>query len=378
MKTEEIANYIKQFRARITDLEFDEFENHDARIVSWIRARDFDLDKAENMIRASVEWRRNCDFDKLLSWTPPRAYESAFPYQISGYDKEGCPVIIMPICEWDRLVRKELANGGKENIHRFLNQFAAKILAKIKSLSIPSQNKMVTRYVLIFDLNGFSLRHLTSISIPEVLFESFRRFERNFPETLKVAYVVNAPRLFAMMYPLVKQIITAATARKVEVYDCNASNWKSVLLNKISAEELPVFYGGTLPDTLQDKVRWVREYSENCKSSTTLDKECLTSATIDAGNKLTLDYSQEANSKISWIFETDNFDIGFSISCEDQILIPPQRLNSQLSIQEGSLVCTKAGKYTITFDNTFSMFRKKVLHYIVTAESAEEVEVQGN
>jgi hypothetical protein len=352
--------------------QLDEYDNHDMRIISWLRAREFDLDKAESMIRTSMEWRQSCDFNKLLAWKPPANYEGAMPYQMCGYDNEGCPVIIMPICEWDRIVRKELSNGGQENLLRFLNQFAAKILAELKALSKPAQNKMITRYVLIFDLNGFSLRHLTSISIPEVLFESFRRFERNFPETLKVAYVVNAPRLFAMLYPVVKQILTARTANKVQVYDSNGSNWKPILLDKIKGEQLPIFYGGILADTLQDKIRWAKDYTENCMSSISLDKAAMNTVTIEAGSKLKLEYMQEPNSRISWIFQTDDYDIGFSLFYNDDLgLIPPKRFNSQATVQDGSYLCTKAGKYTLTFDNTYSLLRKKTLHYIVTTEDAE-------
>jgi len=288
---------LNQFRTRTADVKLDEFENHDLRVISWIRARDHDLDDAEKMFRRSFEWRQKVDFYNLLKWDPPRNYDKAFPYEIPGCDKDGCPVIIVPLCEWDRLGRYELSNGGKDNLDKFGNQFASKIYTVIRSMSNPAENKMVTRYSVLVDLQGFSLRHLTSISILEALFEIFQRFERNFPETMKAAYVVNAPRLFAMLYPLVKQIISPKTASKIEVYDCNSVKWKQVLLDKIPSEQLPIYYGGILPDTLQDRILWAKQYSYNDYAAMSkMDKEQLNA--MDSGNKFALNLAEDRHSRI--------------------------------------------------------------------------------
>lgn len=49
-----------------------------------------------------------------------------------------------------------------------------------------------------------------------------------------------------------------------------------------------------------------------------------------------------------WEFRTEDFDIGFGVSRkvkkgEEEVLLPMQRVNSQLVTEEGYLVCTEPG-----------------------------------
>lgn len=49
-----------------------------------------------------------------------------------------------------------------------------------------------------------------------------------------------------------------------------------------------------------------------------------------------------------WEFRTEDFDIGFGVSRkvkkgEEEVLLPLQRVNSQLVTEEGYLVCTEPG-----------------------------------
>ncbi|XP_076061625.1 SEC14-like protein 2 [Oratosquilla oratoria] len=70
-----------------------------------------------------------------------------------------------------------------------------------------------------------------------------------------------------------------------------------------------------------------------------------------------------------WKFYTEDFDISFGVSrqCagqeEPEVVVPFQRVNSQLVTEEGCLYCTEPGKYIITFDNQYSYMRSKTLFY---------------
>ena len=63
-----------------------------------------------------------------------------------------------------------------------------------------------------------------------------------YPETMGAVYVVNAPLLFSALYTIVKGFLDERTRSKVRIM---GGNYRSVLLEHIDAENLPVFLGGT-------------------------------------------------------------------------------------------------------------------------------------
>ena len=63
-----------------------------------------------------------------------------------------------------------------------------------------------------------------------------------YPETMAQAFVVNAPALFTALYAIIKGFLDERTRSKVRVM---GSNYQSVLLEHIDAENLPSFLGGT-------------------------------------------------------------------------------------------------------------------------------------
>lgn len=78
---------------------------------------------------------------------------------------------------------------------------------------------------------------------------------------------------------------------------------------------------------------------------------------------------------LRWEFRTEDFDIGFGVSRkvkkgEEEVLVPLQRVNSQLVTEEGCLVCTEPGtcKFSChTFsdsDSIVKMFEVQVLRTV--------------
>lgn len=63
-----------------------------------------------------------------------------------------------------------------------------------------------------------------------------------YPETMGAAYVVNAPKLFSLLWAIVKGFLDERTRSKVRII---GSNYRPVLLEAIDAENLPEFLGGT-------------------------------------------------------------------------------------------------------------------------------------
>ncbi|GIY63319.1 SEC14-like protein 2 [Caerostris darwini] len=78
----------------------------------------------------------------------------------------------------------------------------------------------------------------------------------------------------------------------------------------------------------------------------------------------------DVGSTLSWEFQTENYDIGFSVWFRPEggiaeELVPLQRVNCHLVPEDGMLVCDKPGKYILKFDNSFSWCRRKHILYQV-------------
>ena len=54
------------------------------------------VEAAESMYRSSVTWRRQKGVDRLIKWKPPVVLRNYYPGGFAGFDKEGCPVWIIP------------------------------------------------------------------------------------------------------------------------------------------------------------------------------------------------------------------------------------------------------------------------------------------
>ncbi|CAG7828710.1 unnamed protein product [Allacma fusca] len=69
---------------------------------------------------------------------------------------------------------------------------------------------------------------------------------------------------------------------------------------------------------------------------------------------------------LSWSFLTSNHDIGFSLSCENEVLVKYARVEAKLRPQEGSDNCQHPGTYRIIFDNSFRRMRAKEVNFKVS------------
>ena len=82
------------FRAQIEDLaELDDEDKTDKHLIRWLRARELHTEKAVEMIRKSCDWRREYRINSsLFDFQPPIYYKRDFPFAVTGYDEEGCPI----------------------------------------------------------------------------------------------------------------------------------------------------------------------------------------------------------------------------------------------------------------------------------------------
>lgn len=214
------------------------------------------------------------------------------------------------------------------------------------------------------------MKHLWKTAI-DAFIELLVIYEANYPETLKTAYVVNAPAIFPIAYNLVKPFLSEDTKKKIVIL---GSDWKQKLLQDIDADQLPVNWGGT--KTGEDGNPYCVNVGGKIPESYRITNTCFdmskfTATNVPRSNSLQLEYEiKEAGFLINWQFWTDGNDIAFGVSRKGsdgklEEVRPSARVNSHMVPEHDSITCTQPGTYILKFDNTYSWVTGKQLHYSV-------------
>nr|UXK97413.1 retinal-binding protein [Babylonia areolata] len=230
---------------------------------------------------------------------------------------------------------------------------------------------------VIFDMEGVSSKMLWRPGL-QMYLHLVKVLEDNYPEMMKRLFVVNAPRIFPLLYKLARPLISEDMKNKIHVL---GSHFKDTLLQYIDAEELPVFLGGvkTDPDGNPRCSTMICQGGEVPRDYFLQDKESedhLESATVSRGDKLCLTYNvTKPGSVLRWEFKTDDFDIGFGVHVlrngKRETVVATERVNSHIVPEDGSITCQHPATYVVTFSNHHSVWRKKTIRYCVEVLGAD-------
>nr|XP_037280614.1 SEC14-like protein 2 [Rhipicephalus microplus] len=338
---------LDQFRAAVADLSPPCRE--DWYLLKWLRARKFDLDDAMKMLREHIAWRKKYQVDTFLD--DYKVPEAGLLEAASRSDFIRHLIYILETQE-ELKRRISLQNGGR---------------------------RVETMYVVI-DMEGFSFWQLSSIEVVSTITEAVRIYEANYPEILEVAYVINAPSLFPMLWNIVKPLLSPRTISKVNIF--GKDGWKDVLAARFDVESLPAHWGGRLRGPDGD----ARCRHLICPGGPVPEKyrrkwcgtEGTRSCTVGAGCCWSLPVSVDhAGSELRWKFNTASGDVAFSVRFrpfrntadgekETRDLVVAKRLPSSNSEpHRGRLCCNEPGTYELVFDNSFSWLTRKELSYSV-------------
>jgi len=72
--------------------------------------------------------------------------------------------------------------------------------------------------------------------------------EGMYPEMLYRVYIINAPKIFSILYSMLLPFIHERTRKKIQIFGHDSKQWKAAILEDVAPEELPVIYGGTKTD----------------------------------------------------------------------------------------------------------------------------------
>ncbi|BFZ04645.1 hypothetical protein BsWGS_07684 [Bradybaena similaris] len=367
---------LKQFKDKLSDLLTTE---DDHTLLKWLKARNYDVAKAEAMFRTSMAYREKMKVDTLLTdYEPPEVLKKYMSGGKCGHDKEGSPIRVELFGHLD--MKGLMYSARKVDMEKVKLRQCEDLERDLAEMS-KKLNKRVDGLTVIFDMEGVSSKMLWRPGL-QMYLHLVRVLEDNYPEMLKRMFVINAPRIFPLLYKICRPLISEDTKNKIHVL---GSDFQSTLLKYIDAEELPAFLGGkkTDPDgnpRCETIICQGGDVPEEYYFKDVDSAEHMETTTVARGDKFTVDVDVcKAGSILRWEFKTDGFDIGFGVfrqeGSEALPVVPLERVNSHMVPEDGSYTCGVPGKYTVVFDNTFSWARGKHIHYSVETINPVESEM---
>jgi len=293
----------------------------------WLIAAQYDTAAAVKMYTQSQFWRKYKGLDFLLDWNPPEVLRKFYPGGLSGWDRSGCPVWIIPFGRAD--LKGLLSSVSKQDFIDYTLRIVETSLALMRESS-RKHGAPVYQHTFIFDMSGFTFKDATHTPTLEVVQQLITIYEGNYPETLKAAYVINTPKVFQLVFSILQKTVNQRTLQKIKVFGYD--NWKQELLLHISPENLPELWGGKKSLPLQVDVHEYEEgevrlsvagicmggevplyYRTIHKCEDIQGMNSVNKQQIDPGTLFSVKLSFRRNCTLNWKFRVEGGDIAFSV-----------------------------------------------------------------
>uniref|UniRef100_H3ABD0 SEC14-like lipid binding 8 n=1 Tax=Latimeria chalumnae TaxID=7897 RepID=H3ABD0_LATCH len=323
-----------------------------------------------------VEFRKQMNADTITKyWRAPQVIQLYLSGGLCGYDKEGSPIWYDVVGPLDP--KGLLLSASKQDFLKAKVQDCEMFREECQTQS-EKLGKNIETITMIYDCEGLGLKHLWKPAV-EAYGEVLSMFEDNYPEGLKRLFVIKAPKLFPVAYNLIRHFLSEDTREKIVVL---GNNWKEVLLKYIDADQLPVYYGGTLTDPDGDpkcktKIKYGGEVPKSYYVRDSVKQQYDHSITVNRGSSQQLEFDILFPSCVlRWQFMSEGADIGFGVYLKTKIgerqkagemveVVRNQRYNAHLVPEDGTLTCQDPGVYVLRFDNTYSILYSKKVNYSV-------------
>jgi hypothetical protein len=112
--------------------------------------------------------------------------------------------------------------------------------------TVKKTGKPVIQYHQVIDFEHYSVRHMSYKPSLDYIMQSQKQFDENYPEFLKSITVINAPKIFPVLFSLFKPLMTKQTLEKLNVFGTDEEKWKAYLREKFPMERFPPRWSGTL------------------------------------------------------------------------------------------------------------------------------------
>ncbi len=262
--------------ARSMILEAVKHDHPDALALRFLRARKWEVDKGIIMMFSAMDWRASkskVDSDIMYNGeaggardeksSDPNTKVLAHDFMrqlrmgkgfLHGTDKHGRPI------SYVRARLHKPFDGKNESLERF-------IVYNIETGRMVL-NPPIETACLVFDLTGFTLANLDYVPIKYII----QSFEANYPESLGVILVHNAPWVFKSVWKIIHGWLDPVVASKVNF--TNGRDGADGITNHIEPDRLIKELGGDLD--------WEYKYVEPIEGENDLTKDTATRDRLQA------------------------------------------------------------------------------------------------
>ena len=166
----------------------------------------------------------------------------ALPFELFGADSQGIPVTYIGLGRMDLSgVAREIGLDKLEQKMVMQNDMFID-MARDKTIALSSdagELKITHGGVFIIDCDGMGRRHLAEVRIFRHVSAALKVLH---PERQRKTFIVRAPRVFSLVWKLIKPMLDARIISKINIIGCSDS--LQPLVDELGAANLPTILGG--------------------------------------------------------------------------------------------------------------------------------------
>lgn len=227
-------------------------DSPDILMLRFIAARKFELHPAIHMLVKCLDWRINShpvndwvlggDAEVYWGKKHPEMVDAFKMNQVylRGRDKEDRPIVVIEV---EKHLRKNCPDHDFERLICLVIEWVR--------LELKPYQRGVTKASILFDMTGFGMKNadLAAVHFLAVMFEA------NYPESLGMIWIHNAPWIFNAVWKIIKGWLDPVVASKIRF-----TKGSKDLLKFIDPQFIPAKLGGK--DTY--KPEYIVPTPENC------------------------------------------------------------------------------------------------------------------
>jgi len=351
----------------------------DATLARFLRHQSWQVEPAIKQMKEYVTWRKENNIDHILDKDdfPSKALiRRCIPYAYHKADKEGRPLYIE---KTGMIATAALADESTLPFDDVLHShiYGVEMLLRRMHENSLERGERVNGITTILDLNGLGFHHRSCLSVLKRCLDFDSKY---YPEYLGKLYVINTPWVGTYLYQAVQVFLDEVTKSRIQII---SGDPKEFLLSQIASENLPREYGGTCDGQCNAGGLGVGYLGlKGCCDVLDQSTLKLPANAPDGLERQEISYdfervvsSKEEGDTITWYFHVENdYDIDFSVQMLPASGQPEKDENKKVYVQKvqrlkngrGSFKAPMANvKLLLRWDNNFSYFASKVIHYTV-------------
>ncbi|CAD5122309.1 DgyrCDS10749 [Dimorphilus gyrociliatus] len=319
------------------------------------------------MYKKSMIWRRTTGADTLIkTYQKPEILEKYFPVSFVGIDKQGNPILFNHSGITD--FRGLFDSVTKVEFIKYMT-YLAELGRKLCNEQSKQMEKFIGQISVVINGEGFS-RHNMTKKLIDYMTEFLKVFEANYPEYLYKFYILNPPKIFKLLYNIVKPFLKKATRDKVIFL---GNDYKAKLAIDFHIENaLDTFcIGEGSSSNKKSKSDYIvpDEYKMNNENISDVNSEIKIGRfgevevdfLVEKSNSI-VRYSFQTNDKIKFgvYKKTDNSQVKYDKMKKIEAL---HSVESHKYPEDGCFECEEEGIYTIVWSNKTCLIGKNRINY---------------